>query len=95
MTISSLKELQKLIALCRKTGVASIKVDGIEFNLGALPSVKTQSKPIDFSSDFPESSIKVPQFQGYVAPIVDEKIQTDELSEEQLLFYSSAGRVES
>ena len=37
MKISDQKDLARLIALCRKTGVSSIRVDGIEFHLGAEP----------------------------------------------------------
>lgn len=72
MKIESLKELQKVIALCRKTGVQSIKVDGIELILGAEP--RKASKSLDYSSDFPEASVQVPQFQGYSTPISSETI---------------------
>ncbi len=34
MKVVDQKDLAKLIALCRKTGVESIKVDNIEFHLG-------------------------------------------------------------
>jgi len=37
MTITSLKDLQKLIALCRRTGVQQIRVDGIELYIGEAP----------------------------------------------------------
>ena len=105
MTIDSIKDLQKVIALCRKTGVVSIKVDGIELQLGAAPIKTKVQQAIDYSADFPESSIPVPQFQGYSAPTegettvthvqaVADKIASDELTDEQLLFYSAQGHVE-
>jgi len=96
MTIDSLKDLQKVIQLCRKTGVTLIKIDGIELQLGPKPT--TSSKKVDYASDFPEANIPVPQFQGYSQPSdiqqVADKIATSELTEEQLLFYSSTGQAE-
>lgn len=37
MKVESLRDLDKLLVLCRKRGVQSIRVDGIEFHLGELP----------------------------------------------------------
>ena len=37
MVISDLKELEKLIKLCRKTGIDTISLDGITFSLGTQP----------------------------------------------------------
>lgn len=75
MTINSLKELDKLIALCRKRGVNNIKIDNIELELGSAP-IKTKSAQ------------KLPV---YTPGGVDEftKVETDELTPEQLLYYSS------
>lgn len=92
MTINNLKELQKLILLCRKTGINSIKIDNIEFHLGAEPRQAT--KPTDFSSDFPEASIPVPQYNG-AEPSEEDRLKehmaiaTEELTPDQLLFYSA------
>jgi len=38
MTISTLKDLERLVRLMRKEGVQAIKVDGIELELGVLPT---------------------------------------------------------
>lgn len=86
MKIESLKDLQKVIQLCRKTGVNSIKIDNVEFHLGAEPRKVTTS--VDYGSDFPEANIRVPQFTGEIDP--PETIKTDELTQEQLMFYSAA-----
>lgn len=46
MTISDLKELDKLLALCRKRGVESIEIDGIKIHLNDSPK---QNKASDLS----------------------------------------------
>lgn len=40
MIISNLKDLAKLIDLCRKKGIDQIKVDNLEVKIGSLPSEK-------------------------------------------------------
>lgn len=85
MTINSLKELNKLIALCRKTGVQSIKIDGIEMHLGAMPT-KAIVRQID-TNVFPEESIKVPMYNP--GNTSEDKIEEETLTEEQLLYYSA------
>lgn len=90
MEVKNLKELQKVIQLCRKLGVEAIEVDNVKLNLGAIPSkIANNTRKVD-QEVFPEESIKVPQF----TPVQDaaDKIATDELSEEQLMYYSSASK---
>lgn len=84
MVINSLKELKKLILLCRQTGVQSMKIDGIELHLGTLPKQTVRS--ID-TNVFPEESIKVPAY----TPVIEDdgKVDEETLTDEQLLFYSS------
>lgn len=84
MTIGSLKELDKLLALCRKRGVQSIRVDNIEFHLGEMPNKSTKQQLI--------RSIIAPDvfIPGGVGP--DTHIETDELTDEQKLFYSAVGQ---
>ena len=76
--IETLKDLEKLIKLCKKQGIATIKVDGIEFTLSPEAQarlVKRANRPIE----------------GLPMPGV-EKIETpDDLTAEELLFYSSGG----
>lgn len=79
MKIESLKELTKVIQACRKLGVESIKVDNVEFHLGHLPD-----KPGKTEITVGMGKYIVP---GGITP--DTKIITDELTEEQLMFYSA------
>lgn len=79
MKIDNLQELKKLIKLCRETGVDIIKVDGIELVLGASPAPATKIKKSEVTT-------------ATYAPggiTADTQIITDELTPEQLLFYSS------
>lgn len=97
MKIQNLKELQKVISLCQKTGVTSIKIDGIELLLGPMPN--KPPKQVDFSADFPEASLSVPKYapttrSDEVKSIAD-KIATDELTQDQLMFYSAQGHTEA
>lgn len=90
MKIDSLKELEKLVKLCRKTGVTAITVDGISFQLSVLPSKPAKSADIA-SHYFPEANIPVPQYKPKTGEIVAEEVKSDdELTEEQLLNWSSA-----
>jgi len=93
MTISNLKDLQKLIALCRRTGVQSIRVDGIEFHLGEEP-VKTRKKTVT------NTDPQVTLTPGGVTeqtkiPGVTIASDWDLLTEEQKLFYSSRSETPS
>lgn len=87
MKIDNLKQLQKVIQLCTKHGVQSITIDGVSMVLS--PIKRSIAAPVlsDFSSDIPEAKLQVPSYDG----VDTDKIDTDELSPEQLLFYSSAG----
>lgn len=86
MKINSLSDLKKLIALCRKSGIASIKVDNIELALGSVPLKTKEISRIDYSKDFPESAIPVPQYTPVASN--EEESVSSELTEEQLLYYS-------
>lgn len=86
MKIETLKDLDKLISLCRKRGVETVKVDNIEFRLSDQEPVRTE----------PRRSSTVMQATG-IAPggvTDDTKILTDELTPDQLLFYSAQGHNE-
>lgn len=87
MKIDSIKDLEKVIKLCRKTGITAIKIDGIEFGLGPVPAIR-QISAVQILADNQEPTMPV-----YTPGGVDEttKILTDELSPDQLLFYSSQG----
>ena len=83
MTIKDLKDLKQIIDLCRKTGVQSIKVDNIEMHLGPEPIkyAKTTQKRTKTTADF---------IPGVITE--DTQITTDELTAEQLLFYSATNQ---
>lgn len=80
MKIESLKDLKKLIALCRSTGVEAIEVEGLKMNLGPTPMIVKQVK-----------NNKVQENQVDNTITEDMKIPTDGLTEEQLLYYSAQG----
>ena len=75
MTIKDQKDLAKLIALCRKTGVQSIRVDNIEFHLGERPQILSSSPRAALPKASPTSS----------GPDI---IESDEMTEDQLLMWS-------
>ena len=90
MKVNSLKEFKALVKACRSLGIDAMEVDGIKFNLGRLPQ---SSKYIPEVSNYSvEADIKVPQFNG---PITDVEVPaTEQLTEEQLLYYSAQGHNE-
>jgi hypothetical protein len=75
MVISSIKELDRLMKLCRKNGVSAIEIDNIKFNLGPEPITQE-----------PRQILGSPIVTGSFDP---GQIVTDELTEEQKLFGSS------
>jgi hypothetical protein len=80
MLIKDLKTLEKLVKLCKKQGINAIKIGNIEFSIESGPKA---IRPIE--ADIPEAKIKVPKFNGNLQP---DKIETDALTDEQLMFYS-------
>ena len=81
MTIPDLKELKKVIELCRKLGVDLIKVDGVEIHLGMTPV-----------RDFPTQQESIKPSTSYAPGGITEEVKIDipaELTPEQLLFYST------
>ena len=94
MEIKTQKDLEKLIRMLHKNGVESIKVDNIELHLGKMP-LKASKSPVIMPYVAPEEDIKVPQFNGYTPNTeATDTIETDELSEEELLFYSATGEAQ-
>lgn len=87
MKIDNLKDLKKLIQLCRTTGIEAIEVDGLKMNLGPTPVSYKQHKTAT-------TLLKDNISNGTVAPggITEEiQIPTTGLTDEQLLFYSAQG----
>jgi hypothetical protein len=87
--IKDLKNLKKFLQLCRQQGVQSIRCGDIEVHLGEMPQQTRISRQV-----LPE---QIMQSAAY-APggiTADTKILTDELTPEQLLFYSAVGHDQS
>lgn len=78
MKIENLKQLQKLIQLCRKTGVEAIEVDNIKMNLGPVPKTVIHKQQSIAISSFNQDGITA-----------ETQIPTTGLTDDQLLFYSS------
>lgn len=76
MTLPDLKALDKLIALCRKRGVKTVKLGDLELTLGDdAPAPQRRSRAKAAS---PESSL-------------DEIESFDMLSDEEKMFWSASG----
>jgi len=90
--ISSLKDLKQVIKALREGGVTSAEIDGVKLTLLPKP-VSNEKRRIDYSSDIPEANIPVPKFtpMNPDAPLIADKIESEELTEEQLLMWSAAG----
>lgn len=66
--IESLKDLEKLLKLCRKQGVTEIKLGTTEFKLGDFPlenNYKTENDPIDPYANFPQGELSPEQLAFY------------------------------
>jgi hypothetical protein len=87
--IKDLKELKQFLKICRDNGVESIKFGNTEVYLKPQAAKSKAKNSILTGMDIPD----IPK-PTYVPGGIDEdvKIQTpDELTEEQLLFYSASG----
>lgn len=89
-----LKELQKLIKLCRQTGVESIKVEGIEMHLGPTPTIITRTRSTLLAPAATQADGGYGTMTGtlpiahYTTNLPQDKIITDELTDEQLMLWS-------
>lgn len=70
MNLPDLKQLDKLISLCRKRGIKTIKVDNVEITLG-------------------DPQLKAPRRSKKAKETKDDDIESDGVSEEALLFWST------
>lgn len=78
--IESLKDLEKLLRMCRKQGVNKIKLKDIEFELGDLPLTAEQIKEQQIEDERRDPWANFPP---------------GELTPEQLAYYSSGGMPEN
>ena len=93
MVIKNVKDLKKVIDLCRKTGVSDIEIAGIKMHIGPITDYGA-SRIKTAVETFPEASVRVPAYSPVnvqeTANAVMERIDMpDELSQEQLMFYSA------
>ncbi len=96
-----IKELAKVIALCRKLGVTTFRHGDTEFTLGPDPkATKRTVRPLDPANDIPEARLQVPAYtpvQSHPGEDIEKSqalkeamsIVSDEMTPEQLMFYSS------
>ena len=102
MKVNTLKDLEKLLKLARKTGVQVMEVDGVKFSLGAEP-YKAQQQPMEIPQDplelaqitvgnIPNEFDPIAQAKAAAAratqAIQDKIAMPDELSEGQLMNFS-------
>ncbi len=87
MTISSLKDLDKLLKLLRTQGVKTFELNGIKLELNdSAPLQKLTSKNSRISQDtFEDSLTNI----GANIPVPQPEIPTDGPSENDLLFWST------
>lgn len=53
--IKDLKELEKLLKLCRKQGVTKIELEGCKLELGEMPQAQSHVQEIEVNPDDPWS----------------------------------------
>ena len=73
--ITSLKDLEKLLKVCRKQGVTSVSVDGITIAFGDAPFTMTEAKAIEVANPyaaFPQNELTPEQLMYYSAGIKPE-----------------------
>lgn len=86
MKIESLKSLKALIKLCQTEGVRTIDIDGIRLELNTPPAKSKRYKQVR------ESDLELPMEAQLKIPQMSEQIDTDELTPEEMLFYSSGAQ---
>lgn len=84
--VKDLKQLKKFLQLCREQGVDSIRFEGVEVHLGAMPYKASKT-----SNTMPHKATPVSTTYAPGGITDDTSILTDELTPDQLLFWSSEG----
>ena len=85
MTINNLKEIDKLLTLCRKHGVTTVKIDNVEFILDLSTNVKKTNK-----------SVRNQELNTFGEISEHDKIETpNTLTPDELLFYSATGQMQN
>lgn len=78
--IESLKDLQKLLKLCRSQGVTEFKFQGVELKFGDMPMQPGVSDDLVMTEEITNPYANFPN---------------RELSPEELMFFSSGGKPEN
>ncbi len=87
MKIENLKELQEVIQACRKLGVFSLKLNGIELQLGELPvKSKRYRKELKKTYNITENTSGMITSDTHIPDPID---MPNFPTEEEMLFYSS------
>lgn len=98
MKIQDLTALKAVVKLCRSEGIESIEIDNIKLVLGAKAVKSRRKSNVSIPDLFDEANIKIPQFKPVVKEEEKEQeikadiIKTDELTPEELLFYSASSQ---
>ncbi len=100
MKIDSLKQLEQVIKLCRKTGITDIKIDGVELHLGAVTQNRQKTTKVSYNRQndpilptiTPYTPGGVTEQTAIVSEIAD--IDSDELTDEQKMFWSAGDEQE-
>lgn len=74
--INELKDLEKLLKLCRRQGVSDMEIEGIKFKLGDVPQQVSRGTEAETEGDAENP------YSGFPERI---------LTNEELMFYSSGG----
>lgn len=90
MKIDTLKDLKKLVELCRKVGIDAMEIGDIKFNLSPIALPKAKASTGYWAT--PEAEIKIPQYSPVASNITADIIKTDELTADELLFYSATNQ---
>lgn len=77
MLVTSLKDLEALIKLCHKLGVKTFSEGGLTFSLDSVPSKTKRNRKAQPNSILPVNAFSDPG-----------PIQTDEPTDEELMFWS-------
>jgi hypothetical protein len=86
--LDSLKDLDKLLVLCNKRGVKTMKIDNLEFHLE--PDLVTPARSTKSQVKETASQLQVP---GFADPGTIPNDGWDTLTDEQKLFYSAQGHL--
>lgn len=85
MKIDTIRDLEKIIRICRKTGVDIIKIGDIEIVLGKATAPTRIKRP--------STTKPLPGINEDTPIDIPDAIESDELTEDQLMFGSSDPQV--